>query len=965
MNAQKAFVVLALLTLPMSVLGGDGGSQGSSGDDGCIAFLSAGIRPIATDRAERFLGKVQPATARCRGSEKAVAGRPFPWVDWQHYYATADAESRAVGVFSNLALIGANDRGVTGALLDLEYQRIELIKFNLFDNSGTYEGYVQPTGPAVKQWKAMRLTSTDPNYQAVGGDRAQRCSGALIRHRNLTGICNDIDNPAMGSTGMLFARNVEFESTFPNLGKNELARNRNGDRLDLLRPDPQLISRELFTRNYPTDRNCKADYSTLSYPNDALPVETNCDYAKAPFFNVLAAFWIQFMTHDWFSHLVEGQNDVQVPVMKMGCATKLVDGREVALTREEIERLGCRPDDVIDPTLMAERSDPATFRANNRDYLTRAYRTTRNTNTAWWDASQIYGYDERSRRRVKRDSTDPARLAMVQLGSRSGGGEALGYLPVFAEGDPILPQWKGQEATAFPDNWSIGTSFYSNLFAREHNLFVEAFRQQTKRTPDADSGLRDPANPKTVIRYRDVSDDDLFECGRLVVAAEIAKIHTIEWTPQLLYDEPLFKAMNANWNGLFAGNEDLKSLLNKIVVEGLGRSKDPRDATLWYSVFASGAGIFGLGSHRYTGALWWKKDEWSIANPRDVNGGVNHFGSPFNFPEEFVTVYRLHPLVPDLIDYREWSDPNPIRSRIPVASTVRGNATPAMENRGLANWALSMGRQRLGLLTLGNHPRFLQNLSMPRLGEGKTIDVLALDLIRDRERGVPRFNEFRRQYGLRTLTSFDDFIDPSLAARASAGDAGATAQLASQRAFVAKLRTIYGQHRCDASKVITQAQVGDGHAPINDCLGHADASVVDNIEDVDTIVGWLAEFPRPHGFAISETQFQVFILNASRRLFSDRFFTSSFRPEIYSTFGVDWVDNNGPGSKMYEKGMPNGHHVEVSPLKRILLRTLPELQPELDHVVNAFDPWARDRGEYYSVKWKARPGAESDPAFAP
>ena len=64
-----------------------------------------------------------------------------------------------------------------------------------------------------------------------------------------------------------------------------------------------------------------------------------------------------------------------------------------------------------------------------------------------------------------------------------------------------------------------------------------------------------------------------------------------------------------------------------------------------------------------------------------------------------------------------------------------------------------------------------------------------------------------------------------------------------------------------------------------------------------------------------------------------------------------------------EKGRPNGHEVEVSPLKRVLLRTIPELAPELDPVVNAFDPWARDRGEYYSLEWKPRPGAESDPAF--
>jgi hypothetical protein len=74
----------------------------------------------------------------------------------------------------------------------------------------------------------------------------------------------------------------------------------------------------------------------------------------------------------------------------------------------------------------------------------------------------------------------------------------------------------------------------------------------------------------------------------------------------------------------------------------------------------------------------------------------------------------------------------------------------------------------------------------------------------------------------------------------------------------------------------------------------------------------------------------VFILNASRRLFSDRFFTSSFRPEFYTGLGVDWVNNNGPGPQMLEQGMPNGHKQPVLPLKRVLMRTIPELQPELE-----------------------------------
>jgi hypothetical protein len=126
----------------------------------------------------------------------------------------------------------------------------------------------------------------------------------------------------------------------------------------------------------------------------------------------------------------------------------------------------------------------------------------------------------------------------------------------------------------------------------------------------------------------------------------------------------------------------------------------------------------------------------------------------------------------------------------------------------------------------------------------------------------------------------------------------------------------------------------------------------------------LAEFARPHGFAISETQFQVFILNASRRLFSDRFFTSSFRPEFYTQLGYEWVMNNGP-ERMIENGMPNDHQIEVMPLKRVLMRTIPELRDELALVVNAFDPWARDRGEYYSLEWKPRKGAESDESFKP
>ncbi|MCA9737974.1 MAG: oxygenase, partial [Gemmatimonadetes bacterium] len=923
----------------------------------CAALASEGFRPVATGATDRFTGKVQDITARCRGGRNAVAHRDAPWVDWSNYWGAGDSASLGPG--SPLRLLSPARRGVDGALLDLEYQRIELIRNNLYDNGGTFDDYVRgrdgTPGRALDRWPELRLPPSHPAFARVGGEGEQVCGGELIRWRTLTGICNDLFNPAMGSSGMLFARNVPFEETFPERGLTELTRNRHQGRIDLLTPDPQRVSRTLFTREQSDAESCGGGFGSAEGASvsgarvgssaggagsdaGATSAESavagggadpvRCDYQPAPFFNVLAAFWIQFMTHDWFSHLAEGRNaDASLP---LGCTDP---------------SMGCDPAARMEAARIAEDGAPPTFDAGTGTRWNRAPAVTRNAVTAWWDGSQIYGWDSVSVRRVKRDPADPARLWLPA------GTDPQGLLPLLGAADPQVPEWRGQEATAFPDNWSIGLSFLHNVFAREHNQFVDAFRARTASHPDADSGLRDPARPDSVLRYRDVGDEALFQVARLVVSAEIAKIHTIEWTTQLLYNEPLYRAMNANWSGLF--QSDLLARATERVVRRLVRSDDEVDTTQWYSVFASGSGIFGLGSRRFD--LTENRDVWSVADPEDVNGGVNHFGSPFNFPEEFVTVYRLHPLVPDVLELRTLSAPDRIGERLPVVRAFRQEATAVRDRVGLGDLGLSMGRQRLGLLTLKNHPAFLQNLPMPieRTGTGR-LDVAALDLIRDRERGIPRFNEFRRQYGLQSVTSFDDFVDGRLPLDSSTR--------AFQMRLVEDLRAVYGQHTCDDTLPITAAEERDGR-PLTDCLGHPDGTVVDNVEDLDMVVGFLAESARPHGFAISETQFVVFILNASRRLFSDRFFTSSFRPEFYTHLGVEWVEHNGPDGPQWEPELVNGHPQEVSPFKRVLLRTVPTLAPELDGVVNAFDPWARDRGGYYSLAWRPRPGREADEAF--
>src|SRR5438128_7637990 len=202
----------------------------------------------------------------------------------------------------------------------------------------------------------MRLPHDHPSYQDVGGAGTQLCRGDLIRFRTLTGICNDIRNPAMGSTNQRFARNVQFEATFPDQSEQQLARSRHGDRLCLLKPDPQVISRKLFTRAATADVSCNDGHGLPDYAPEA-----SCDYKKAPFFNVLAAFWIQFMTHDWFSHLREGHNGPDM--MDVGCPAA---------------SQSCRPGDRIDKSYIAEDSAPETFTHNNKKYPIRAYKTSQN-----------------------------------------------------------------------------------------------------------------------------------------------------------------------------------------------------------------------------------------------------------------------------------------------------------------------------------------------------------------------------------------------------------------------------------------------------------------------------------------------------------------------------------------------------------------------------------------------------------
>jgi hypothetical protein len=177
----------------------------------------------------------------------------------------------------------------------------------------------------------------------------------------------------------------------------------------------------------------------------------------------------------------------------------------------------------------------------------------------------------------------------------------------------------------------------------------------------------------------------------------------------------------------------------------------------------------------------------------------------------------------------------------------------------MADIIYSFGTSHPGAITLHNYPRSLQHFQRP---DG-LIDLAATDVLRTRERGVPRYNQFRRLLHLNPVESFEQMTD--------------------NPEWADELKSIYG-----------------------------------DVERVDHMIGMYAE-PKPKGFGFSDTAFRVFVLMASRRLKSDRFFTRDYRPEVYTQTGLDWVESNS--------------------MRSVLLRHFPDLKPALDGVANPFAPW--------------------------
>ena len=365
--------------------------------------------------------------------------------------------------------------------------------------------------------------------------------------------------------------------------------------------------------------------------------------------------------------------------------------------------------------------------------------------THWWDGSQIYG-------------SDPVFARAI----RSGEG---GRLRVTPEG--LLPEdiEAHVDLRGVAGNFWVGLALLHALFMLEHNAICARLQAE----------------------YPALDDGALYEKARLVNAALMAKIHTIDWTPAIIAHPTSVRGLRANWFGILGERFD----------KTFGR----RTSTEFF--------------HGIPGS---KKEL---------------FGVPYSLTEEFVGVYRMHPLIPDDYTFRALADDRVLQQRT-FEDVNALHVRECMEQVPLADALYSFGVAHPGAISLHNYPRSLQRFNRP---DGELLDLASIDIVRTRERGVPRYNDFRRLFHLKAPESFEEM---------TGGDTAAAEEL----------QRVYG-----------------------------------DVERVDLMVGLYAE-PKPQGFGFSDTAFRVFILMASRRLEADRFFTDDYRPEVYTKAGIDWVESN-------------------------------------------------------------------------
>ena len=114
----------------------------------------------------------------------------------------------------------------------------------------------------------------------------------------------------------------------------------------------------------------------------------------------------------------------------------------------------------------------------------------------------------------------------------------------------------------------------------------------------------------------------------------------------------------------------------------------------------------------------------------------------------------MHPLIPDDYTFRSIRDDGVLQER--TLEEIGALDVRARLDEMPMSDVFYVRTHAPGAIELHNFPRFLQHFKRPA---GDEIDLAAIDVIRTRERGVPRYNQFRRLFHLKPVESFREMTD--------------------------------------------------------------------------------------------------------------------------------------------------------------------------------------------------------------
>src|SRR6187397_2434620 len=115
----------------------------------------------------------------------------------------------------------------------------------------------------------------------------------------------------------------------------------------------------------------------------------------------------------------------------------------------------------------------------------------------------------------------------------------------------------------------------------------------------------------------------------------------------------------------------------------------------------------------------------------------------------------MHPLMPDQFTIKSATTGEGLtNAELPELAGRAG--VDFLARHEIADLFYSFGIHNPGAVRLHNYPKTLQNLVQDN---GERFDLGAIDILRDRERGVPRYNRFLRLLHKPAVRSFDEISD--------------------------------------------------------------------------------------------------------------------------------------------------------------------------------------------------------------